>query len=177
MTQTFRESGRRPDGTPNFAISDWLLTPAPWRVDQPPTPDQQLWLLVLTGIVLTDFQGQTSDNWREDTLELIPDNAVRDALRSVRQPPPNSNLAFQVLQWAPSATVNTIFDAEVSVNAGYGVDEVTPILVNPGGPQPIPNQFGGLAVKAVVRDSDAFLLRVGYYVTLLGRIVDVPILP
>jgi hypothetical protein len=130
---------------------------------------------VLTGIVLTDFQGQTSDDWRRDTLELIPDTSLTAALRSVRQPPPNTDLVFQVEQYAPFATINTIFDADASVNAGFGVDDVTPILVTAGGPQPIPNQFDGIAVQAAVRDSDAYLLRIGYNVTLLGRIIDVPI--
>jgi hypothetical protein len=112
MTQTFRQSRPRADGTPSFAISDWLLTPAPWRVDQPPTPDQQRWLFVLTGIVLTDFQGQSSDNWREDILELYPDNAITEALYSVRQRRDGIGVGFHVEQWAPFATVNATFDAE-----------------------------------------------------------------
>jgi hypothetical protein len=176
MTQTFRQSRPRADGTPSFAISDWLLTPAPWRVDQPPTPDQQRWLFVLTGIVLTDFQGQSSDNWREDILELYPDNAITEALYSVRQRRDGIGVGFHVEQWAPFATVNATFDAEVSVNAGYGANEVTPIFVTWAAPQLIPQIFEGLRVKAVVRDSDAYLSRIGYYVTLLGTIVEAPII-
>jgi len=155
-----------------WAATNWVSIPAPWRVDRVPTPDQQQWLIVLTGVVLIDFQGQRTDDWRRDQFDLILD--LRDPLKeSGRQAPPGSSLVFSVDQWAPYATINSIFDALQSVNAGYAVDSYRPLLADRQDPNlgSIPRVFDGLEVDVAVRDTDAVILRVGYQVTLVGRIV------
>jgi hypothetical protein len=68
------------------------------------------------------------------------------------------------------------------VNAGFAVDAWRPSPFSSGNDafsgQPVGNIFTGIVVDVAVRDSDAWLYRVGYNITLEGRIVftDVPII-
>jgi hypothetical protein len=61
------------------------------------------------------------------------------------------------------------------VNAGFAVDDWRPSPFNVGNDafsgQPVSNIFTGIIADAAVRDSDAILYRVGYNITLEGRIV------
>jgi hypothetical protein len=76
-----------------------------------------------------------------------------------------------VEQWAPFATINSIYDAATAVDAGFAVDGFRPIIATSN--NGIPNVFQSLEVDLAVRDRDAFIFRVGYQLTLVGRIVEV----
>jgi hypothetical protein len=75
-----------------------------------------------------------------------------------------------VEQWAPYSTINSIYDEHESVDAGYAVDAFRPIFTTRGVFNRI---FDSLEVDLAVRDTDAFIYRVGYYLTLVGTIVEV----
>jgi hypothetical protein len=80
-------------------------------------------------------------------------------------------------QWAPSASLASIFDQDASDNAGFAVDVWRPTPFATVGDlvtgQLVGNIFAGIDVDVAVRDSDAWLYRLGYNITLLGKIVFV----
>jgi hypothetical protein len=71
--------------------------------------------------------------------------------------------------------LSSIFDQDASDNAGFAVDvwrptpfgQVQDVLTG----QLVGNIFNGIDVDVAVRDSDAWIYRVGYNITLLGKIV------
>ncbi|WGZ94433.1 MAG: hypothetical protein QJT81_00135 [Candidatus Thiothrix putei] len=61
-----------------------------------------------------------------------------------------------------------------AIALGYAVDACSPLLVERyqwGETTPIRNVFEGLEVHVAVRDTDACLYKVGFQVTLVGRII------
>jgi hypothetical protein len=69
--------------------------------------------------------------------------------------------------------MNSIFDQDQSVNAGYAVDAYRPIFTTR---DTFTQIFSSLEVDLAVRDTDAFIFRVGYHLTLTGRVVEVGLL-
>jgi hypothetical protein len=115
-------------------------------------------LITCTGIVIIDYKGETSDAWRRDKLHLsfpIPELPAGQWL----------NLDY----WAPFLTINAIFNQDQSINAGWAVDEV-------GLEVPQNRTIPALSIVAdiAVRDSDGWLYRVGYNVTVSGQFVSAP---
>jgi hypothetical protein len=87
--------------------------------------------------------------------------------------------AFQVEQLAPFSTLSSVFNAQESINSGFAVDAWRP---NPfftandlATGSPVADLFAGIQADLAVRDSDAFLYRVGYHITLVGRIIFSPV--
>ena len=163
----------------NFAVTNWVSIPAPWPVAQPPAPGDQKWLIILSGVAIIDFKGINSDDWRWETFRLIiPD--LKDAIQaSGKKAPKGSALYFQVEQWAPYATLNAIFDKDHSVNAGFAVDNYRPVfqVLSDSKGVKFHNIFSCLEVDAAVRDSDAWIFRIGYNVTLMGKILTIKLPP
>lgn len=167
----------------SFAGQNWLITPAALAVNQAPPRSiaDQEWLLILSGIAIVNFKGETSADWSRDTLYLAPDlqGPLNYAIAkfSIPRPPPNSsyNLVFQVDEWSPFAAISSIFDQNESINAGFAVDFWRPNPFNTGNDfftnQPVNNIFTGILADLAVRDSDAYLYRVSYNISLLGKIV------
>jgi hypothetical protein len=155
----------------NFPVANWVMIPAPWRLDAPtPTAVEQKWVMFLSGVAIVDFRGTRTSDWDRETLKLKLD--TRPAIESTgAQARPNRELGFQVEQWAPFATINSIVDKNQAINAGFAVDSFSPILTSEG-VEEISQIFYGLDVQAAIRDNDAILHRIGYQVTMLGRIVQ-----
>ena len=61
-----------------FAGQNWLITPAALAVDEarPQNISGQKWLLVLSGVAITDFKGNSPAHWLAETLIIKPDVAV-----------------------------------------------------------------------------------------------------
>jgi len=82
---------------------------------------------------------------------------------------------FALDEWSPFVSLSAIFDQAQSINAGYAVnvwrsnhfDSGTDIVTK----QPVGNLFSGVNADLAVSDSDAWIYRLGYNITLLGRIV------
>ncbi len=152
--------------TNQFAVANWVIVPTG---QTPPRPEDQKWYLVLSGVALFTFQGVSPDDWRRDSLRLEID-LTGPIQASGRSAPPGRELKFQVEQWAPFAIMNSIFDQNQSVNAGYAADAFRPIFTTRDN---VTQLFDTLEVDLAVRDNDAFILRVGYHLTLVGKIVEV----
>ena len=58
-----------------FAGQNWLITPAALAVDEagPRNISGQKWLLVLSGVAITDFKGNSPAHWLPETLMIRPD--------------------------------------------------------------------------------------------------------
>jgi hypothetical protein len=170
----------------DFAGQNWLITPAARAVNEPaPGIADQKWLLVLSGVTIPGLKSTSSSDWSRETLVFSPDlqAPLDSAINQFGIPrPPGVEGAdyfavFSLEQWAPFAGLSAIFDQDQSVNAGFAVDVWRPNHFTSGtdvaGKQ-VNQIFTGIMVDVAVRDSDAFLLRVSYNITLLGRIRFVP---
>jgi hypothetical protein len=174
----------------NFAGQNWLITPAALAVGERPPASihDQKWLLVLSGVVLADFKGNSSAQWLHETLSFVPDMAgptgsgpLNWAISHFSIPkPPGSpgvdySIVFSLEEWAPFASLSSIFNQDQSINSGFAVDVWRPSPFNTGTDAlshlPVNNIFTGINVDVAVRDTDAWIFRVSYNITLLGKIV------
>lgn len=119
-------------------------------------------LVTLTGIVLVDVEG--ASGWHRENLRIrlrIPDNII----------PTDPSFFYRRLrieQCAPFFTINSISNKGQAKNAGWAVDEFW-------GPGSITIRAGDeleFRVRVAVRDTDAWLFRIGYNISLLGRLVS-----
>jgi tetratricopeptide (TPR) repeat protein len=173
----------------SFAGQNWLITPAASAVGAtaPSQIEDQTWLLVLSGVAIVDLKGVTASEWRRETVLLRPEltGPLRYAINryQIPTPPGDEGLTFtaelQVEQWAPFAALSSMLNQHESINSGFAVDLWRP---NPfatkhdavSGAQ-LDKLFNGIQVDVAVRDSDAWIHRVSYHITLLGKIVFTPI--
>jgi hypothetical protein len=173
-----------------FDGQNWLITPVALAVGERPPASihDQKWLLVLTGVVRADLKGTSPNQWLHETLFFLPpgmagfddSGPLNFAISRFSIPKPAPDLgsfriAFSLVEWAPLVTLSSIFNQGESINSGFAVDEwhMNPfeqgidILTN----QPVTQLFSGIKVNVAVRDSDAWILRISYNITLLGKIV------
>jgi hypothetical protein len=172
----------------NFAGQNWLITPAASAVNEAPPAKikDQKWLLVLSGVAIVDLEGNSGLQWRRETVSIRPNlnGPLQYAIGKygVPTPPATSGYLteFQVEQWAPFAALSSVYNEGQSVNSGFAVDVWRP---NPFGTgqdalsnAALDNLFAGIQVDVAVRDSDAWIYRLSYNITLLGKIVFRPLL-
>jgi hypothetical protein len=139
--------------------------------------------LTLSGVAIVDSKGNSGAQWHHETLVLQPNvlDPMHNAITrySIPRPPGAEGnqyiISFQVEQWAPYASISAIFNQGQSINSGFAVDVWRPNRFESGtdafSNQPVSNLFTGVQVDVAVRDTDAWLFRVGYNFTLLGKIV------
>jgi hypothetical protein len=184
----------------NFWTYNWLITPAAPETLE--TPLDQKWLLVMSGVVSGDqdpalgdwavLKGISNSAWLPVTVAFLPgllyslDNGGEGgplyyAIDKYSFPPPpypGWRPAFSVEQAVSFVGLNGTFDANQSINAGYAVKEwrpsqyITKHSAYSGGAE-IYNIFTGIDVDIGVRDNDAWILKLGFNITLLGKIVFV----
>jgi hypothetical protein len=171
----------------NFAGQNWLITPAALAVgEQPPRSiHDQKWLLVLTGVVTANLEGNSTSQWVNANLAFLPDMAgpnnsgpLNWAIGQYGIPRPadqNYTTQFSLDGWAPFVSLSAIYDQAQSIDAGYAVNVWRPNHFATGvdafSNLPVGNLFTGVNVDVGVRDTDAWILSLGYNITLLGRIV------
>ncbi|MEJ7827835.1 MAG: hypothetical protein WKF91_06560 [Segetibacter sp.] len=168
-----------------FAGQNWLITPAALAMNEtrPQNIHEQKWLMVLSGVAVTDIKGNSTAQWLFETLHLLPDTngPLNYAINkySIPQPYNGAPRAFQVEQWCPFAAMSSVFNANMSNNSGFAIDVWRPNPfangTNAFTNQPINNLYTGIQVDVAVRDTDAILYRVSYNITLLGKIVFLPL--
>ncbi len=178
----------------DFAGQNWLITPAALAVGQTPPTDirEQKWLVVLSGVVIANVKGDETGNWNPLTVSFIPDMAGADDPASTSGPlnwaisqynipkPPGSAgtdylIRFALDEWSPYVSLGSVYDQGQSINAGFAVNDWRPNSFDTGTDvvtsQPVNNIFTGVNVDLAVSDSDAWLYRLSYNITLLGKIV------
>jgi hypothetical protein len=167
----------------DFAGQNWLITPTARATDQSHHQGNQAqgWLVVLTGVVSADIAGNSTNQWLHETVSFTPDldAPLNFALESHGIPRPDPSvdylLRFSLQQWAPFASLSSIYDSDTADNFGAAVDVWRPAPFASGTnaltDQPVGNLFDGINVDLAVRDTDAWLYRLGYSITLIGNIV------
>ncbi len=179
-----------------FAGQNWLITPAALALGERPPASiyDQKWLLFLSGVVIADLKGESTSQWDYQTVSFTPDMAGPDdptatsgplnwAISHYSLPKPPGSIGGQYLirfsleEWAPFASLGSIFNQGQSINSGFAVEAWRPnhfasgtdVVTN----LPVTNIFSGINVDLAVRDTDAWLYRLTYNITLLGKIVFV----
>jgi hypothetical protein len=171
----------------DFAGQNWLITPAALALGEnpPASVHDQKFLLVLSGVAIANLEGNSTSQYLHETLSFLPDmagpqnsgplNWAIGRFGIPRPSDPNATVAFSLEGWAPFASLSSIFDQDQSINAGYAVDVWRPNHFTSGTDaftnQPVGNIFTGINVDVAVIDTDAWIYRIGYNVTLLGKIV------
>jgi hypothetical protein len=180
----------------NFSGQNWLITPAVPVVGdlhQPAAFFNQTWSLVLTGIVEANLQGNSTSDWRNETVTFLPAGLLYTSdfdsapvgegplywvlnQYGIQRPPLHTyTVCFSLQQWAPFVSLSAIFDQNQSINAGFAVNLWRPTHFQKGTNlqtnAAFNNVFTGITADLGVRDTDAFILKLSYNVTLLGKIV------
>lgn len=171
----------------DFAGQNWLITPAALAVGEHPPASihDQKFLLVLSGVVIANLEGNSGSQWLQETLSFLPDMAgpqnsgpLNWAINRFAIPKPpgqNFSIGFSLEEWAPFASLSSIFNQNQSINSGFAVDVWRPNHFATGTEafthSAVGNLFTGVNVDVAVRDTDAWIYRIGYNVTLLGKIV------
>src|SRR5471030_1145917 len=118
----------------NFAGQNWLITPAALAVGENPpgTIHGQKFLLVLSGVVKANLEGNSTLHWRQETVSFLPDMAgpqnsgpLNYAIGRFGIPMPavqNFTLGFSLEEWAPFASLSSIYDQHQAIDAGFAVD-------------------------------------------------------
>jgi hypothetical protein len=166
----------------NVLFQNYVFTPAALAVGQAPpkTISDQTWLMVLSGeVALTEVTGN-GPNWFQQTVQFSPDMSVPLGAAieqySIPKPPPtdiNSTPCFTLQHWTLFVTLNSIFDQDQAINAGFAVNTWSANLLSSEDVftnQPLNNIFGGVFVDVAISDVDAAIMRLGYHFTLLGNI-------
>lgn len=111
--------------------------------------------IVLTGVVAIHQKGESEERWRRDQVTLILPifNLPRGQYLKLRY-------------WAPFVTINAIYNKDTSYDSGHAVDAFR--LLNPGAQR----RNIHLQADIAIRDTDAWLYRIGYHVTLIGEFTD-----
>ncbi len=165
----------------SYAGQNWIMTPAALAVNetQPTSIADQKWMLILSGVANLGLKGNGSE-WLRETVLLFPDifNPMTQTINRYNIPVPPSDpgyqLEFQVEQWAPHATLSSIYNKGHSINSGFAVDVWRPnpfssdtdVVTN----APINRIFSGIQVDVAVSDIDAYFYRISYHITLIGKI-------
>ena len=116
--------------------------------------------VTLSGVALANVKGQTSGNWYRDKLILhIP--FPFQHVPGIGTRPNDHHAKYACKHWSAYAGLNAVWNANHSVNSGHAVDTFR-----------ISNPFDieytvSLECNIAVRDSDAWLYRIGYQVGLL----------
>ncbi len=171
----------------DFAGQNWLITPAALAHGENPPASihDQKFLLVLSGVAIANLEGNSGSQWLQETLSFLPDMAgpqnsgpLNWAIQrwGIPRPPGQSfTIQFSLEEWAPFVSLSSIYDQAQSIDAGFSVNVWRPNHFATGTDAfthaPVNNIFTGVNVDVAVRDTDAWIYRIGYNVTLLGKIV------
>jgi hypothetical protein len=110
------------------------------------------------------FRGVANQTWRREVVNIELDLAPSINRLQPVAPGPGTSWAFRMDQWAPIGTLNSVDDTGQSGSGGHAVDRFAMR-------QPVPATSVTLEMLVAVRDPDGILWRVGFHVTLTGRLV------
>jgi hypothetical protein len=108
----------------------------------------------LTGVFVVNLQG-SSQNWLRQKIYM-----------SIPIPGMAQGQGLHIEQWAPLFTLNSIYNKDTSVNNGDAIDDfnLSSRELDPNYGDATANFYADIAI----RDSDAFIYRIGFNVTLTG---------
>jgi hypothetical protein len=170
-----------------FPGQNWLITPAALSLAEarPKTPNDQKWLLVLSGIASTEYTVQGSSfEHTPPTLSFhftpdfkAPCNYAIDH-HKLKRPTGNEgltyNLGFQVEQWAPFVAFANMINTNANWDQ-FAIRKWRPSPFKYGtdvfSQQAVTQIFDGIIADFTVADQNTSWYGASYNITLLGRIV------
>jgi hypothetical protein len=115
----------------------------------------------LTGIFIVNLKGSSQDWLRERIILTIPIPALP------------SGKGLSVENWAPLFTLSAIYNKDNSLNNGDAIDNFDLNSVpSPNSGETVLSFFADVAL----RDSDSFIFRIGYNVTLVGTLKPINVI-
>lgn len=165
----------------DFDVQSWVIVPIANQSAAPPPPDRQNYLMTLTGVANLNFKrgallnGQTG--WQDQTFRLLLD--WQSPVYATRGNPSAGNRPYFVAeQWAPYANFNSVLSSQDGDTiAGFALNNWRMNFVEMRSSAGViyKNVVKGLEIDASVLDSTliAEIFRVGFQVTLLGKIVSI----
>ena len=169
----------------SYAVQNWLITPSALAVNEHVAQiREQRFLLLLSGVAIVDVKGNSEATWLHQTVSLRPslsdplNYAVNKWNIPTPTPPGSYIIEFETEEWAPFVSLSSVFNQGQSINSGFAVDtwrlnpfgSGTDVLTN----QSFNHLFSGIQVDIAVRDTDAWIFRLGYNIALLGKIIYLP---
>jgi hypothetical protein len=113
--------------------------------------------VALTGIVLATLKGISETQWRRETFRILP--SLSDARQAAGFP---GNYWFRAVHGTAFATLSAIYNDNVANDAGWAIDAFRLVNLRTLLPHAI------LEVDTAVRDTDGYILRLGYNIAMLG---------
>ncbi|MBK8787162.1 MAG: hypothetical protein IPN43_11895 [Chitinophagaceae bacterium] len=159
----------------------YMILPAPAFWISPLTNNFQI---SFSGIaIIENFKGHENQTWRNDQLDISNTEMGWDIIMQRVQanlpplPPRAVKYEFIPLQWVTYGTVNSQFDENNSVNAGFGawnfgINKKGVSIIDSGNIRSA-DVLSGVNVKIQVRDKDAIIYRIGYSLSVYGYFVPV----
>jgi hypothetical protein len=128
-------------------------------------------LIILSGVAIIDFAGNSPGDWRRDQviLDLDVDFGQAIHLAPYTPPPGLQFIGFSIAQFVPFATVNArlarlLPKTAIHPNDGTAVDA---FWSGPGGAM--------IQIDVAVRNTDSVIHRLGYHLSLYGTLVALPV--
>ena len=113
----------------NFTSQNWLITPAALAVGEsrPASIHDQKFLLVLSGVVDANLEGNSGSQWLQETLSIQdidlaglqnsgPLNWAISRFGIPKPPGQNFSIGFALEEWAPFATRTPGFSGLVTIS-------------------------------------------------------------
>src|SRR5258708_23120734 len=122
----------------DFAGQNWLITPAALAVGENPPASihDQKFLLVLSGVVIANLEGNSTSQWLQETLSFLPDMAglqnsgpLNFSINRFFLPTPsgpNFSIHFSLEERAPFVSLSPIFYDPQSSDDGFAVAVLRP---------------------------------------------------
>ena len=142
-------------------------------IETPSIPPKQAFrgLIILSGVAIIDFAGNSPGDWNRDQviLDLSVDLGKAIQLAPYTPPPAEQFDGFSIAQFVPFATVNSrlarlLPQHAVHPNDGTAVDA---FFSSPGGAM--------IQIDVAVRNVDSVIHRLGYHLSLYGSLVARPV--
>ena len=146
------------DSTARIVSRHWLRMPAP-------DAGADFELFIFTGIAVLSRTKGAGTSWEKGTV-LINANYSNVVSR---------DHAIQPRHWTVDVHLASIFNADVANNTGWAIDAFSlDRRTNNLGGRNVVVAHGMLQIttKVAVRDIDAYIHRLSYHVTILGKVAD-----
>lgn len=139
-----------------IASPHWLIFKTNEKVN-----DRDVYFISVSGVAVLNFKGNSA-NWLRDELDIQVSIPI-DKIPLPPIPGPDYYPQYKCKHWVVFASLNAIFNQDHAVNSGHAVDSFR--LDIPA--NAVVNKVIGIKAQIGVRDTDAYLYRVGYKVDLL----------
>jgi hypothetical protein len=137
------------------------------RVTQPPSSTVPYrGLITLSGVAIINLHGTSEEDWHRERVSLdLNDDVARAVNTAPWQPRPRFFFTYRIEQWVPFATVNARYNRNVANHDGTAVDSFSLE----------PARGAMLHADIAIRDTDAWIYRIGYQLHLYVRLEEQPV--